>query len=145
MPSCIADEPRDREVGASCRLHNTGSNQSIIQFTAGISPSQVAFSQAGNDLVLTVGTETVTVQNYFASNSSQINAVQFADGTVWDQSFFQNQPPLVVNGSVDLTAAQFNNYSSIQGSGTIFADTAGTYDLSSKSTAAINLSATTNV
>jgi Ca2+-binding RTX toxin-like protein len=122
--------------------NDTGTNQSVIEFTAGVSPSQVALSQSGNDLVLTVGTETVTVQNYFAGTGNDINAVQFADGTVWDQNYIAgivSSSSIFTNGVASLTADQFDSYSSIPGSGTIFATTAGTYDLEGKATSLINL------
>jgi Ca2+-binding RTX toxin-like protein len=120
---------------------DTGSNQSVIQFTAGVSPSQVSLTQSGNDLVLTVGSELITVQNDFAGTGQDINAIEFADGTVWDQNAILNHTPLVVNGSVSLTADQFNARSLIEGSGTILATTAGIYDLQGRASASFNMAA----
>jgi hypothetical protein len=120
---------------------DTGSNQSVIQFTAGVSPSQVSLAQSGNDLVLTVGSEVITVQNYLAGTGHDINAIEFADGTVWDQNAIASDLPLVVNGSISLTADQFNAHNSIEGSGTIFATTAGTYDLEGKASVPLNMMA----
>ncbi|GLR86521.1 beta strand repeat-containing protein [Bradyrhizobium iriomotense] len=120
---------------------DTGTNHTIIRFVTGVSASDVTLAQSGTDLVITEGTDPITVQNYFGSATNQIDAIQFADGTMWDPTIIAARTPLVVNGSVSLTAAQFNSYITIEGSGTIFGTTGGTYDLSGKSSASINLTA----
>src|SRR5262249_795374 len=66
---------------------DTGSNNSIIEFTAGVTPAGVTLAKAGNDLIVTAGSEAITVAGYFAGTGNDINAIEFADGTVWDQTY----------------------------------------------------------
>jgi Ca2+-binding RTX toxin-like protein len=85
------------QSGNDLYLFNLGDGQEIINdnsfandldallFGAGIEASQVAAAQAGtgHDLVLTIGTDRVTLDEAVYNSSSRIEEVRFADGTVW--------------------------------------------------------------
>lgn len=66
----------------------SGGKHDIVQFAEGIAPGGVLATRSGNALILSlVGTEDqLTVSDYFASatyNPNGIEAIKFADGTVW--------------------------------------------------------------
>jgi Ca2+-binding RTX toxin-like protein len=62
---------------------HTDSGQSILEFGPGVTATEVVASQSGNDLVLTIGSDPITVQNFFSGSSYQLSGVQFADGVDW--------------------------------------------------------------
>lgn len=55
----------------------TGGNQDIVRFGAGITPASVTVSSSGMNLVLARSVDTVTVQNWFASDADKIERVEF--------------------------------------------------------------------
>ncbi|AUZ84679.1 calcium-binding protein [Methylophaga nitratireducenticrescens] len=61
----------------------------VLQFLEGIEVTDVAASRSSNNLLLTIGLtgEVITVSNYFHGDGTSgyaLNAIEFADGTVWD-------------------------------------------------------------
>jgi Ca2+-binding RTX toxin-like protein len=67
------------------------SKQDVLQFKAGIAPTEVVASRTGDSLLLKIvgTTDQVTVSNYFSSDGYAargfaINQIRFDDGTVWD-------------------------------------------------------------
>jgi Ca2+-binding RTX toxin-like protein len=57
---------------------------------AGLSPADIRVErQGGNNLAFVIrdSNETVTVLNYFVADDRKINAVKFADGTLWDGGY----------------------------------------------------------
>lgn len=61
----------------------------ILRFASGISSSDVLVRRSGNDLQLTLQSngEVLTVQNHFlGGNQYLLNAVEFADGTIWNSA-----------------------------------------------------------
>ncbi|WP_183142275.1 calcium-binding protein [Pseudomonas cichorii] len=64
----------------------TSGNLDVIRLAQGISPSDIKASRVGDNLELAIiGTsDRITVRDWFYSTDSQIEQVQFADGTVWD-------------------------------------------------------------
>ncbi|WP_193557233.1 cadherin-like domain-containing protein, partial [Microvirga pakistanensis] len=73
-------------------VYDTGSDSGdVLQFGKGISAAQVIVSQAGagQDLLLTIGTDKVTLDQTAYSSLYRIEEVHFADGTMWtyDQIF----------------------------------------------------------
>jgi Ca2+-binding RTX toxin-like protein len=65
------------------------------------------------DLVLSLngGADRLTVSLYFLAAPLQIERVQFADGTVWDQAFIDNllQPTITGTGGPDVLVGTSNN------------------------------------
>lgn len=59
----------------------------VLRFGAGINAAESLSTRVGQDLAITVsGTASVTVKNWFTSPQSQIEQVQFANGTTWTAS-----------------------------------------------------------
>ncbi len=61
----------------------------VLRFLAGIAASDVTASRRRNDLRLTIGStgDVITVSRYFHGDGAggyALNAIEFADGTVWD-------------------------------------------------------------
>lgn len=63
------------------------STRDVIKFSGGIAPDDISVRRVFNDLHLTHrdGDE-IEIDNHFSGLAYEINAVQFADGTVWTQS-----------------------------------------------------------
>ncbi|WP_454868503.1 calcium-binding protein [Pseudomonas farris] len=64
----------------------TRGNLDVIKLAAGISPSDIKVARMGYNLQLTIlgTTDKLTVSDWFSSTDSQVEQVQFADGTLWD-------------------------------------------------------------
>nr|WP_260416210.1 calcium-binding protein [Pseudomonas cichorii] len=64
----------------------TSGNIDVIKLAPGISPGDIKASRVGDNLELAIiGTsDKITVRDWFYSTDSQIEQVQFVDGTVWD-------------------------------------------------------------
>ena len=68
----------------SDRIQETGAGNDTIVFSD-LNIDDVTFAQnAGQDLVITAGTETITVSDQFRNSSEDIEAFVFADGTALD-------------------------------------------------------------
>ncbi|MBX9659536.1 MAG: hypothetical protein K2X00_13280 [Nitrospiraceae bacterium] len=76
-----------------------------IRMAPGVAPSDVVATRNNHDLVLSFngGADRLTVSLYFLAAPLQIERVQFADGTVWDQAFIENlmQPAITGTGGPD--------------------------------------------
>lgn len=76
-----------------------------IRMAPGVAPSDVVATRNNHDLVLSLngGADRLTVSLYFLAAPLQIERVQFADGTVWDQAFIDNlmQPAITGTGGPD--------------------------------------------
>ncbi|WHZ29132.1 MAG: Alkaline phosphatase [Nitrospira sp.] len=72
-----------------------------IRMVPGVAPSDVAVARSNNDLVLSLsgGADRLTVSLYFLAPPLQIELVQFADGTVWNQAFIENLTKPVITGT----------------------------------------------
>ncbi|MDX2288903.1 MAG: calcium-binding protein [Hyphomicrobiaceae bacterium] len=75
---------------------STKGGNDTIEFLAGITPASVTLSRPANtdDLVLTVGTNSITIKNQFAYTpvfgfQNDIERIVFADGTVWTDEFIR--------------------------------------------------------
>src|SRR5690606_13380112 len=70
--------------------YDTGAGRNdVLQFLEGIDPSDVRATRSSNNLLLTVQStgEVITVSSYFHNDGAggyALNAIEFADGTVWD-------------------------------------------------------------
>ncbi|MDZ7855404.1 calcium-binding protein [Sphaerotilus sp.] len=72
-----------------------------VQFGPGILATDISRSRAGDDFVLSIGvngTDRLTIQNWFAGNTSRIEQFLFADGTIWTIADLLAMP-LVVTGT----------------------------------------------
>jgi Ca2+-binding RTX toxin-like protein len=76
-----------------------------IRLAPGVAPSDVVVTRSYRDLVLSLngGADRLTVSLYFLAAPLQIERVQFADGTIWDQAFLENltQPAITGTGGSD--------------------------------------------
>jgi Ca2+-binding RTX toxin-like protein len=64
----------------------TGDGVDVVRFAAGITPASVVIQRDVSNLYLHVGSDSVTVQGFFDAMASQVERVEFADGTVWDHA-----------------------------------------------------------
>jgi Ca2+-binding RTX toxin-like protein len=71
--------------------YHTDSGASTIELAPGVTASDVVASRSGNDLVLTIGADPITVQNYFLGADYQIGSVQFSNGTSWSNAYILSQ------------------------------------------------------
>ncbi len=73
----------------------------VIRMAPGVTPSDVVVTRNNNDLVLSLsgGADRLAVSLYFLASPFQIELVQFADGTVWDQAFIENLTSPVITGT----------------------------------------------
>ena len=79
-------------------------DQDAVSFQDPLTPADVRVRREGADLVLTYGAgDSVSVTHWFDSAANRIEAVRFADGTVWDearlQALAEGQPETVVGTS----------------------------------------------
>ncbi|MCG7867205.1 MAG: hypothetical protein JAY74_12655 [Candidatus Thiodiazotropha taylori] len=71
-------------------------SEDVLQFLAGIQPSDVTLSREIDDLVLTIQGDhvgSVTVRHYFANfddSENAFTAIEFSDGTRWDRAWISN-------------------------------------------------------
>ncbi len=74
-------------VGQDTIVEFQGSSD-VIRMAPGVASSDVVVTRNNDDLVLSLngGADRLTVSLHFLSPSLQIEMVQFADGTVWDQT-----------------------------------------------------------
>ena len=58
----------------------------VLRFLEGVEPSDVRATRSSTNLLLTVQSsgEVITVSSFFSGSNYELNAVEFADGTVWD-------------------------------------------------------------
>ncbi|HEX5545134.1 MAG TPA: calcium-binding protein, partial [Nitrospira sp.] len=120
LQSGLGDDTLDGGVGADrliggqgndTYLFGPGSGQdTIVEFQGsldairmapGVAPSDVIVTRNNNDLVLSLngGVDRLTMSLYFLALPLQIELVQFADGTVWDQAFIENLTRPVITGT----------------------------------------------
>ena len=77
-------------------------SRDVLKFIDDIQPTDISASKINNDLVLTVNSsaEVITISNFFNSDQFVLDAVEFADGTVWSQNTLNN---MVGSSVVDLS------------------------------------------
>ncbi|PUE30396.1 hypothetical protein B9Z39_02470 [Limnohabitans sp. JirII-29] len=61
----------------------TAGNIDTLQLGAGLLAGDVTVGRVSNDLKLSWGTDSVTIQNYFSGTYYQVEKISFADGTTW--------------------------------------------------------------
>ncbi|OQW34303.1 MAG: hypothetical protein A4E19_02250 [Nitrospira sp. SG-bin1] len=77
-----------RGAGQDTIVDRTGALDTI-ECAADLLPSEMTITRSGRDLVLAITgtTDQVTVSEFFVADTFRIEAVRFADGTVWDAAF----------------------------------------------------------
>jgi trimeric autotransporter adhesin len=65
---------------------DTSGAQDAISLAAGVAPADVGVSRSGSDLLISIAgaADRITVQGHFAAAGNEIDALRFADGTVWN-------------------------------------------------------------
>jgi len=84
----------------------------VLRFATGISFSDVLVRRSGNDLLLTLQSngEVLTVQNHFlGGNQYQLNAVEFADGTIWNSTTLTEKLLTGTSGADTITGFATND------------------------------------
>jgi Ca2+-binding RTX toxin-like protein len=78
-----SDRINESDDGAIDNGVNT--DKDVLKLGPGITPADLTVKQDGSDLVIVVNAtqETITIEGFRTSLSSQIEEIQFADGTVW--------------------------------------------------------------
>ena len=64
----------------------------VVRFGPGIAASGTTLARSGNDLVLSIGTDRLTVQGWFADAARRIEQFVFSDGTVWSIADILGKP-----------------------------------------------------
>ncbi|MEQ1844785.1 MAG: calcium-binding protein, partial [Nitrospira sp.] len=87
------------------RLIDLGGTQDTIQFATDVAPGDVQVTKTGNDVVLTISDtgDSLTLLQFLTASVLQIDAVRFADGTVWDAATLTDlaRRPIVGTADVD--------------------------------------------
>lgn len=73
---------------------HTDDGSSIIVMGPNVTQSQVIASQSGQNLVLTIDDDPITVLNYYGGATHQISGIQFVDGTFWTPPPVDNTAPV---------------------------------------------------
>ncbi len=86
----------------------TEGNVDTIKFGEGISPENILFSHAGNDLEIVIkgSDDKIIIKNYFDENSqinlnNRIEAIVFQGGVVWNQEKIESQPIYIIGTDGD--------------------------------------------
>jgi Ca2+-binding RTX toxin-like protein len=100
----------NRGYGADTISENdtTSGNSDTIAMAAGIATADVAVSRSANNLVLTLGTDTLTVTNFFTATANEIERVTFTDGTIWTAATLKS----MAGASMSLQSASSSSGSS---------------------------------
>jgi Ca2+-binding RTX toxin-like protein len=66
-------------------LDSAAGNHDVIQMASGVLPDDVTITREGDHLVLGLGPDQLTVEQYFVqwSTAYRVEEIRFADGTVW--------------------------------------------------------------
>ena len=91
-----------------------------LVFGMGINPADIElrFNGSGSDLVIGIkGTsDSITVQYYFDSSQAyQLDAIEFADGTVWDKTMIASMPIMLTGDNNDNYLSGSVSHDVIQG------------------------------
>ncbi|WP_031435808.1 calcium-binding protein [Methylobacter tundripaludum] len=93
----------------------TAGNIDTVRFGAGIATGNIIFSRSDNDLVLSINgtTDQLKIQNWASGDYYRIERVQFADGTLWNAAYIQEQflaiPIVGTAGNDNLSGNSGNN------------------------------------
>jgi trimeric autotransporter adhesin len=97
--------------GSDTYLFGPGSGQDLITDTdgtldritmaVGVSPSDIVVTQDQNDLILSLngGVDRLTIAQYFLSSIFQVERIEFAGGTVWNQADIENLVNPAIRGT----------------------------------------------
>jgi Ca2+-binding RTX toxin-like protein len=65
------------------RIVDVSGSKDILRFGDEVSPEAVTIGRNQHDLLVTVNSETITVEGWFDSEGNRLEEIQFADGTSW--------------------------------------------------------------
>jgi VCBS repeat-containing protein len=105
--------------GGGHDLVQDSGGQDAIRFGYGIAAGDVTVRRVEGDLVLRLSVDggSVTVKDWFSSSSKRIEQVQFADGTVWNESAIRARVTSGSDGEQGGHAAYYDDGQSGCGSG----------------------------
>lgn len=85
------------------RLIDVGGTNDAIQYAADVTPTDLQVTRNGEDVVLTIGDshDAVTLSQFFTAAVLQLDAVRFADGTVWDTATIAELARRPIIGTAD--------------------------------------------
>ena len=73
------------EDGKDTIINETQPGQrNALRLHTDITSADVRVSAAGKDLLLSIGSGSITIQNWYAKDSAKIDRVELYDGTIWD-------------------------------------------------------------
>ncbi len=77
----------------------------VLRFTSGISPGNVLVGHLGDNLLLTIQStgEVITVERHFSGADYTLNAVEFADGTIWNSELIKQKATGASMGDDNIT------------------------------------------
>jgi Ca2+-binding RTX toxin-like protein len=94
-------------TGNDAYYYNAGNGNDTIQessgtdrivFGAGITFASLTFTVSGQDLILGVGGQTITIQNHFAADlSGRVESIQFNDGSTYNLGAYTPPAPPIAN------------------------------------------------
>ncbi|HSD70455.1 MAG TPA: VCBS domain-containing protein [Woeseiaceae bacterium] len=84
-------------------IEESGSGQDALLFGEGITSDMVKLRRRGDDLLVDLSGQdgSVTVKGWFASDSTKVESIQFADGTVWDAQYIRERTKRRTSGHHD--------------------------------------------
>ncbi|MDD2893857.1 MAG: calcium-binding protein, partial [Halothiobacillaceae bacterium] len=93
------------------------SGADIIQFGAGINPSDLSFTRNGYDLIVGISnsTDRITIKYWGYGDAYRVEQFSFADGTVWDAPQIRSQIQSQISIEIIGTAGNDNLYATWAG------------------------------
>ena len=90
-----------------------GSND-VLHFGAGVVPDSLSTDTSGNDLLIYIGDDILTIQNWFLGPDYRIENIQFNDGSNYDAAWLESlsrHAPELVTPLPDQSASEDNPFS----------------------------------
>lgn len=80
----------ERQTGQN--YNNVALSFDVLRFGQNIITTDINLQRYGGDLVInhSNNTDQITIQNYFNGGHYKINEIQFADSTIWDNTYIEN-------------------------------------------------------
>lgn len=99
----------------------------VLEFGAGIAPSDIVLSRIGTGLVLAVGGagDSVTLSSQFFSDTHGVEEIRFNDGTIWDQATINAMAAVGTAADETINGTVYNDTLSGEGGNDIIDGLAG--------------------